>query len=1093
LIWDTDKGKLLHVLAGPGECHAATFSPDGTMLATGHRDATIRFWNVATGKEIRTLTGHANRVVALAFSRDGTMLVSGSWDNVIKFWEPTTGKELGSQSRRGGKRGLAVSSDGKTMASSERRTVLLWEATTGKQLFAMQGHEADSFCVVFAPDGKILASAGDDNAVRLWDVGTGAELRTLRGHSDAIGSLAFTGDGMTLASGSNDGIVTLWEVETGKELAKLRPKLQPKAGRIHVVAFTPDGKSLALGMMDGTVRLWDVSVEPKTPGRVLEPGRGVEHIAIGGEGRWLVAGGKSETRLVDLKSEEPWNNWKVVKGSAGPVSRVGRWLVTATTDRELRLWDLQAADPSTEFRFVGRSEASWGALRGLALSPNNRWLVTAGDDTVLRLWDLYGKADAAKPRVLMEHVAGNHFVTPNGRWLVIGGRNPGAIGVWDLASKDPTKGIRGVLRKDSGYAGPQGISLNGRWLVAVGGRQGRRLWDLRAGEPFAQPVAAFEGTEHFRSMDFSPDGHWLAAGGDDGETRLFDLKSKEPGTRPRELGGHTKRLSVGELMFSPNGRWLVTGGRDQTVRVWDMKTIERTPSSVVLRGHTDWVEFLAISPDSRWLVTAGSHFGEFEPDARLWNLESNDPAGAFLVLPKHDGAVKQVVFGGRWVVTRTAAQTTRIWELPNQAAKDPGVVTERVRGQWRSPDGFRIRLTGKVTVIDAGTLQFADGTRVQTAGVTDAPDLEQNAMIDGKLYPCGKQAAQFLRELIGDRPVAFYAFGDRLERDAQNRLRGSCFVEDTSLDAELVRNGWALAHHSGVTPYEVFAREKKRGLWRGEFIIPELWRKGQRLPGESPEVEAERRVFAALADFKPAVKLDVTRPEKNVVAIKFTENARKLTDDDVRQLQGFPRLRSVNLRTTAITDAGLKHLELLTDLVELTLDWTKVSPAAVVRLVKDRADFLHLSLFGVPFKDNDLAELKNLTELRFLGLRASAVTDPGLAYLKPFTKLRGLTLMSTAVGDTGLAHLKDLTALEDLDLDRTVITDAGLPHLKGLVKLRRLQMAHTAVTDAGLDPLLGLVELQELNLRGTVVTREGAEKITKRLPGTKVGYGPAPK
>jgi endonuclease YncB( thermonuclease family) len=160
-----------------------------------------------------------------------------------------------------------------------------------------------------------------------------------------------------------------------------------------------------------------------------------------------------------------------------------------------------------------------------------------------------------------------------------------------------------------------------------------------------------------------------------------------------------------------------------------------------------------------------------------------------------------------------------------------------------------------VTVIDANTLQFGDGTRTQAAGVTDAPDLDQNAMIDGKLYPCGKEAAEFLKKLIGDRPVSFYAFGDRLERDAQNRLRGSCFIDDTSLGAELVRHGWALAHHSGVTPYEVFAREKKRGLWRGEFVIPELWRKGQRLPGEPPEVEAERQAFAALAEFKPAVKL----------------------------------------------------------------------------------------------------------------------------------------------------------------------------------------------------------------------------------------------
>src|SRR5262249_49453617 len=83
-------------------------------------------------------------------------------------------------------------------------------------------------------------------------------------------------------------------------------------------------------------------------------------------------------------------------------------------------------------------------------------------------------------------------------------------------------------------------------------------------------------------------------------------------------------------------------------------------------------------------------------------------------------------------------------------AEAPKFVTERLVGQWRSPDGYRIRLTGKVTVIDANTLAFEDGTRIETAGVTDAPDLEQKAMIDGKFYPCGKEAAEFLRNLIGD-------------------------------------------------------------------------------------------------------------------------------------------------------------------------------------------------------------------------------------------------------------------------------------------------------------------------------------------------------
>jgi endonuclease YncB( thermonuclease family) len=57
-------------------------------------------------------------------------------------------------------------------------------------------------------------------------------------------------------------------------------------------------------------------------------------------------------------------------------------------------------------------------------------------------------------------------------------------------------------------------------------------------------------------------------------------------------------------------------------------------------------------------------------------------------------------------------------------------------------------------------------------------------------------------------------------------------VGETNLEYAMIINGWALAHHSGMNPAEIFARERKRGLWRGEFIDPEAWRSGKRLPGE---------------------------------------------------------------------------------------------------------------------------------------------------------------------------------------------------------------------------------------------------------------------
>jgi endonuclease YncB( thermonuclease family) len=173
-------------------------------------------------------------------------------------------------------------------------------------------------------------------------------------------------------------------------------------------------------------------------------------------------------------------------------------------------------------------------------------------------------------------------------------------------------------------------------------------------------------------------------------------------------------------------------------------------------------------------------------------------------------------------------------ESKPQAAKDTSkVVKERVRGGIVFPAEKRMwtRITGKVKVVNPYTLRFDDGTQVCLSRAIDAPELEQKGLIGGSFYPCGKEAAEYLKKLIGDRPVTF--FGDREgEERVGKRPAGSCFVGETNLEIEMVRNGWALSHHSGMDAWEIIAREKKRGLWRGKFVAPERWRRGERLPGE---------------------------------------------------------------------------------------------------------------------------------------------------------------------------------------------------------------------------------------------------------------------
>jgi endonuclease YncB( thermonuclease family) len=161
---------------------------------------------------------------------------------------------------------------------------------------------------------------------------------------------------------------------------------------------------------------------------------------------------------------------------------------------------------------------------------------------------------------------------------------------------------------------------------------------------------------------------------------------------------------------------------------------------------------------------------------------------------------------------------------PKPVAEKPKVLKDRVKGSVHHGKGKKEweRITGRVEVIDAHTLQMEDGTRLALAVV--APELQQKGMIAGSLYPCGKEAAEFLRKLIGDRPVTCF-----LVAEAERWIG---YVGDTNITHAMVLNGWALADHSSLHAAEIIARENERGLWRGQFLDPDDWLAGKRLAGE---------------------------------------------------------------------------------------------------------------------------------------------------------------------------------------------------------------------------------------------------------------------
>ena len=193
---------------------SVVYSPDGRYLASGSGDDTIKIWEVATGKELRTLTGHSSLVSSVVYSPDGRYLAGGSWDNTIKIWEVATGKELRTLNGHSDwVESVVYSPDGRYLASGDSfGTIKIWQVATGTELRNLTGYYLPVNSVVYSPDGRYLASGGDDKTIKIWEVATGKQLRTLTGHSSPVFSVAYSPDGRYLASGSYDNTIKIWRV-----------------------------------------------------------------------------------------------------------------------------------------------------------------------------------------------------------------------------------------------------------------------------------------------------------------------------------------------------------------------------------------------------------------------------------------------------------------------------------------------------------------------------------------------------------------------------------------------------------------------------------------------------------------------------------------------------------------------------------------------------------------------------------------------------------------------------------------------------------------------------------------------------------------
>jgi WD40 repeat protein len=586
---------FLHGHRGP--VTQIAFSPDGSTIASGGSDAAVRLWNAdGTPRSKGPLYAHVGRgsssepdeIRVLEFSADGSMVASGSLNGTLRLGDVKQLAPIGRELEFGATIGaFAFAPDG-TRAVTGATQLMMIDPKAQKAdgaPFSVQSDGLMPDIAAFSPDGRIVAGTGStlgNEGLFLFDVATRKPIgEAIAERFPSIEVLRFSPDGRLLAAGDREGGIRVWNVESRRLLG------QPLTGDGIVLAlrfvgndrllfgrstgsvrswnlerwqaaavprqflpaesmdFSPNGERVMIGGADGSVTMWDLRRRDPPLGRSVSTREWLDAVAISPDGTLLVTNG----RTIDLESEQRTPSLEVREALQFAFSADSRILASAG-ETGVAIRDLQSGAvvrvPSQT------SEYKWG----VAAAADGRTIAFGGK--TLTVWDVARKA-ARYPPLLTQEVY-SVAISRDSSTLAAGAED-GQVRLWSLADGKP-------LGKPMPLGQPAwalAFSPDGA-LLATGGNDGAlRLWSTSTQEAVGNPLAGF--TNRVRSIAFSPDGKMMVAVGFRRTAIVFDVATRRPIGEP--LFPDSQYDVISGAAFSPDGSLLALSERAQTLHLLD--------------------------------------------------------------------------------------------------------------------------------------------------------------------------------------------------------------------------------------------------------------------------------------------------------------------------------------------------------------------------------------------------------------------------------------------------------------------------------------------------------------------------------------------